>query len=72
MKAKEIDKTMLLAFDIIEASAKARSGMPSDDEEDQDLPIWSGLIPISSKRFTPITDDLSLNIPHPNHLKALI
>ena len=68
MKSKEVDKTMLLVFDIVEASAKFRSGMPIDDDEDQNLPIWSGLIPISSERLTPIADDLSVNIPLPKHL----
>jgi nitroimidazol reductase NimA-like FMN-containing flavoprotein (pyridoxamine 5'-phosphate oxidase superfamily) len=68
MKAKEVDKTMLLVFDILEASAKTREGMPSDDEEDQNLPIWSGLIPIPSNRLTPIADELSVNIPLPSHL----
>ena len=43
--------------------------MPSDDEEDQNLPIWSGLIPIPSNRLTPIADELSVNIPLPLHLK---
>jgi uncharacterized protein len=60
---------MLLVFDIVEASAKVRSGMPMDEEEDQNLPIWSGLIPIPSKRLTPIADELSVNIPLPEHLK---
>ncbi|MCU0470307.1 MAG: pyridoxamine 5'-phosphate oxidase family protein [Arcicella sp.] len=69
MQKKEVDKTMLLVFDIVEASAKVRSGMPMDDEEDQNLPIWSGLIPIPSKRLTPIADDLSMNIPLPEHLR---
>jgi uncharacterized protein len=68
MKPKEVDKTMLLVFHISEASAKIREGMPSDDEEDQALPIWSGLIPIPSKRLTPIPDELSVNIPLPSHL----
>jgi nitroimidazol reductase NimA-like FMN-containing flavoprotein (pyridoxamine 5'-phosphate oxidase superfamily) len=70
MKAKEVDKTMLLVFDIKEASAKIRTGMPSDDEEDQELPIWSGLIPIPNNRLTPIPDELSVNIPLPAHLRS--
>jgi uncharacterized protein len=69
MQKKEVDKTMLLVFDIVEASAKVRSGMPMDDEEDQNLPIWSGLIPIPSNRLTPIADELSVNIPLPEHLR---
>ena len=50
MKPKEVDKTMLLVFEITEASAKTREGKPSDDEEDQNLPIWSGLIPITHSK----------------------
>lgn len=68
MKANEVNKTMLLSFDISEASAKLRKGMPNDDEEDQNLPIWSGLIPVPPKRLTPIADDFSKNIPLPKHL----
>ena len=70
MKANEVNKTMLLVFDISEASAKIRQGMPIDDEEDQALPIWSGLIPIPSNRLTPIADESSQNIPLPEHLKG--
>jgi nitroimidazol reductase NimA-like FMN-containing flavoprotein (pyridoxamine 5'-phosphate oxidase superfamily) len=68
MQAKEVDKTMLLVFDISEGSAKTRTGMPMDDEEDKGLPIWSGIIPIPSNRLTPIADELSVNIPLPSHL----
>lgn len=69
MKASEVNKTMLIAFEINEASAKVRNAPPSDDEEDKDLPIWSGLIPIPPNRLAPIPDELSINIPLPDHLK---
>lgn len=69
MKANEVNKTMLLVFDISEASARMRTGMPNDDEEDKALPIWSGIIPIPSKRLTPIADESSINITLPEHLK---
>lgn len=69
MKPKEVDKTMLLVFEISEASAKDRTGMPIDDEEDMDLPIWSGIIPIPSNRLNPIADESSINIPLPEHLQ---
>ncbi|CAH0997581.1 hypothetical protein EMA8858_03715 [Emticicia aquatica] len=69
MKATEVNKTMLLEFDISEASARTRSGMPNDEEEDKILPIWSGIIPIPSKRLTPIADELSEKIALPEHLK---
>jgi len=69
MKESEVKKTMLIAFEIIEASAKIRNAPPSDEEEDQNLPIWSGLIPIPPKRQTPIPDESSITIPLPDHLK---
>lgn len=69
MKKNEVNKTTLLSFDISEASAKVRTGMPSDDEQDQDLPIWSGLIPIPSLRLTPLPDESSLGMELPEHLK---
>ena len=68
MQSKEVDKTMLLVFDISEGSAKTRTGMPSDDEADQGLPIWSGIIPIPRNRLTPIADELSVDIALPSHL----
>ncbi|WP_428665668.1 pyridoxamine 5'-phosphate oxidase family protein [Runella sp.] len=71
MTQSEVKKTTVLGFKIEEASAKIRTGMPIDDEEDQSLPIWSGLIPLRSGRATPIADDLSKNVPLPAHLSHL-
>jgi nitroimidazol reductase NimA-like FMN-containing flavoprotein (pyridoxamine 5'-phosphate oxidase superfamily) len=69
VKENEINKTIALAFSLHEASAKVRSGMPIDDEEDLELPIWSGLIPLQSGRLTPIADSFSGHILLPQHLK---
>lgn len=41
---KELDKTMVLGFEIDEASAKLRTEGVSDDEEDYALPVWAGLL----------------------------
>ncbi len=68
MKENELKKTTVLSFDIDEVSAKVRTGMPNDEEEDKPLPIWSGIIPIETSRRDPIADDLSQNIPLPKHL----
>ncbi len=69
MKDNEVKKTTALAFSFEEASAKIRSGMPNDELEDQELPIWSGLIPMQTKRLAAIPDDFSKNIPLPAHLQ---
>lgn len=65
----EINKTTALAFSLEEASAKIRTGMPVDEEEDQALPIWSGIIPLQTARQKPQADSLSQQIPLPAHLK---
>lgn len=68
MTESEVRKTTVLAFPIVEASAKLRTGMPKDDEEDQALPIWSGLIPLRTVRGTPVADEFSQEIALPQHL----
>lgn len=56
--AGEWKATMVLAFKIEEVSAKVRTGGPKDDEEDYDLPIWAGVVPLETKRLAPINDPL--------------
>ncbi|WP_295716890.1 pyridoxamine 5'-phosphate oxidase family protein [Mucilaginibacter sp.] len=68
IQENEVRKTTALAFKIDEASAKIRTGMPVDDDEDLNLPIWTGLIPLQTKRMPPIPDKLSEGMPLPSHL----
>lgn len=68
MTESEVRKTTALAFSLDQASAKIRSGMPNDEEEDKLLPIWSGLIPLETRRGTPLADESSKNISLPSHL----
>jgi uncharacterized protein len=44
--AKELKGTSILRLQIDEASAKIRSGPPSDDPEDEELPVWAGVVPV--------------------------
>jgi nitroimidazol reductase NimA-like FMN-containing flavoprotein (pyridoxamine 5'-phosphate oxidase superfamily) len=53
---KELKATAVLALAIEEASAKVRTGPPSDDEEDYALPVWAGVIPIASEAQAPLSD----------------
>ncbi len=48
MLAKERKATTVLTMPINEASAKIRTGPPVDDEEDYSLPIWAGVIPLTT------------------------
>lgn len=52
----EWKKTMVLKFKIEEASAKIRTGGPNDNEEDYDLNIWAGVVPLKLERQPLITD----------------
>jgi uncharacterized protein len=45
---KELRSTMLLRMPLAECSAKVRTGWPLDDEEDYELDIWAGVIPLST------------------------
>jgi uncharacterized protein len=62
--------TMLLKFNIDEASAKVRTGPPKDDEEDYDLNIWAGVVPLKIERKPVIADPvLKAGISLPSYLK---
>lgn len=52
--AKEYKATELIRIPLTEASAKVRSGDPIDDEEDLDLPYWSGVIPVQTVLGDPV------------------
>lgn len=62
--------TMLLSFDIDEASAKVRTGPPLDDEEDYALEVWAGVVPLVLERKEPLPDAaMKGKIPLPKYLK---
>ena len=42
----ELRTTLVLDLEITEGSAKVRRGGPLDDEEDMDLPVWAGVVPL--------------------------
>jgi nitroimidazol reductase NimA-like FMN-containing flavoprotein (pyridoxamine 5'-phosphate oxidase superfamily) len=68
--AGEWKATMLLSFEIEEASAKVRTGDPKDDEEDYALEIWAGVIPLKLRHEAPIADSLlKAGITIPEYLK---
>lgn len=52
----ELRQTMIVAVALNEASAKVRSGPPKDDDEDYDLPIWAGILPMRLVPGEPVDD----------------
>ena len=53
---RELQSTTVLSLPLTEASAKVRTGPPIDDEEDYDLPIWAGVIPLRLVAGGPVAD----------------
>jgi nitroimidazol reductase NimA-like FMN-containing flavoprotein (pyridoxamine 5'-phosphate oxidase superfamily) len=52
----ELKQTTVLCLPLTEASAKVRTGPPIDDEEDYDLPVWAGVLPLQLVPGEPIKD----------------
>lgn len=55
---KELAATAVLALDLTEASVKARSGPPGDDERDLAAPVWGGVLPVRTVYGEPEPDPL--------------
>ena len=53
----ELRATLVLKLPLVEVSAKVRSGPPIDDEEDYELPVWAGVVPLGIAAGSPIDDD---------------
>ncbi|MEZ5408166.1 MAG: pyridoxamine 5'-phosphate oxidase family protein [Acidimicrobiales bacterium] len=69
MSEKEVKGTSVIRLALTEASAKMRSGPPGDDEEDYELPIWAGVVPLVTSYGAPITDpSMRMEVPIPEHV----
>lgn len=55
---KEVNATSVIEFPLEEVSAKVRSGPPADDDEDYDLPVWAGVLPLTLTPGEPVPDPL--------------
>ena len=67
---QELKGTLVLALPLNEASAKIRTGAPIDDEQDYQIPVWAGVIPLKINAGEPIKDSrLSSEIAIPAYVK---
>ncbi len=65
----ELEQTTVLRMDIVEASAKIRTGPPQDDEEDYALPIWAGTLDFPTPDPVAVPDvRLDPQVPLPAHV----
>jgi uncharacterized protein len=55
--AQELKATAVLRLPLDEASAKVRTGGPLDDEEDYELPVWAGTVPLRLTADAPQADE---------------
>jgi nitroimidazol reductase NimA-like FMN-containing flavoprotein (pyridoxamine 5'-phosphate oxidase superfamily) len=66
---QELKGTKVLELPLDEASAKVRTGPPVDDEEDYDLPVWAGILPLRTVVDPPQPDPrLDPVIEPPSHV----
>jgi uncharacterized protein len=69
--ARELAATAVLALDLVEVSAKVRTGGAADEPEDCALPHWAGVVPLSLAAGAPVpADDLDPTTPLPRYLTA--
>ena len=68
IKKKESAATIIVEVPMDKISAKSRTGDPSDDEEDLELGLWAGLIPLKTTHQPVVTAQNAMGIPVPSHL----
>jgi nitroimidazol reductase NimA-like FMN-containing flavoprotein (pyridoxamine 5'-phosphate oxidase superfamily) len=65
----ELKQTDVFKLDIADCSAKVRTGPPGDDEEDYDLDVWAGVVPLSQVAGDLIPDPrLKAGVSAPDYL----
>ncbi len=70
MTAKEAAATMIVELPIERFSAKARSGDPIDEDSDLDLPIWAGILPLSTQFGQAQSAANASHLPIPPHIQG--
>jgi len=67
---REVRGTLVLALPLDECSVKVRAGGPLDEDDDMDLPVWAGVIPLTTVAGAPVTaDDLRSDAAPPGYAR---
>ncbi len=70
MTDQEAKATTVFSMPIDEGSAKVRTGPPVDDDEDYELPIWAGVLPMSQTLQAPEPDPKNVaGLEIPKHVR---
>jgi nitroimidazol reductase NimA-like FMN-containing flavoprotein (pyridoxamine 5'-phosphate oxidase superfamily) len=70
--AKEAAGTMIIELPIEKYSLKSRTGGVIDEPEDQELQIWSGVLPLNRSYGAAETAPDSHGLPTPAHIQGII
>ena len=70
LTAKESAATMIVELSLERFSAKSRSGDPIDEDSDLDLPIWAGILPISTQAGQPQSAANARHLSIPPHIRG--
>ena len=69
---QEVKATTVMSLHLDEVAAKVRTGPPVDDEEDYDLDLWAGVVPLRMVADAPQADDrLKAGVATPAYLKDI-
>ena len=52
--SKELAATTMLRISLAEGAAKIRTGGPSDDDADLEIPVWAGVLPMALSPLEPV------------------
>jgi hypothetical protein len=63
---REVTMTGVIALEIESGSAKVSAKMPDDDPEDYDIPVWAGILPLTSSTGELQDDDRLLDGVEPS------
>lgn len=72
MTRNEIAGTAVIAVSLEHATVKVRSGPPQDEDDDYELDIWAGVIPVETTLGSPVADPANPpGLDVPEHVKAM-
>jgi len=66
--AKELNATSVLRISLAEAAVKVNASLPSDKDEDRDLDVWTGVLPLKMTRAAPIHAESQKRIAEPAYV----
>jgi nitroimidazol reductase NimA-like FMN-containing flavoprotein (pyridoxamine 5'-phosphate oxidase superfamily) len=66
---QEYAATTVMRMSLAEAVCKTRSGPPRDDEEDLDIAVWAGVLPLAQARAMPVADERCA-VAAPDYVRA--